>query len=86
MNVVCAVPNANCSRDVLADEFAFLPSQIFASAFSAFCGAGGVSCSALSADFHIESMLLGKRFLERIHYRQIRHSPLAEVSYDSNHL
>jgi hypothetical protein len=72
--------------DVLADDFAFLPSQIFASAFSAFCGAGGVSRSALSADFHVEPMLLGKRFLEGIHYWQVRCSPSAQFSYDSKRL
>jgi hypothetical protein len=78
--------DANWYFVVLADEFPFLPSKIFAFAFSAFCGAGGVSCSAFSADFHVKSMLLGKRFLEGVHYWQVRCSPLAEFSYDSNHL
>jgi hypothetical protein len=59
----------------LADDFSFLPSQVFVSAFSAFGGAGSVSCSALSADFHIEPMFLGKGFLEGIHYGQ-RFCPL----------
>ena len=73
--MVCAVLDADCFRDGLADDLSFLPSQIFASAFSAFCGAGGVSCSAFSADFHVESMFLGKRFLEGVHYWQVRCSP-----------
>ena len=83
--MVSIVLEVNNSR-VLADDFPFLPSQILASAFPTLCGAGSVSYSTLSTDFHVEPMLLGKRFLEGIHYRQIRYSPLAEVSYDSNHL
>ena len=83
--MVSIVLNVNHSR-VLADEFTFLPSQILASAFPTLDGAGSVSHSTMSTDFHVEPMLLGKRFLEGIHYRQIRHSPLAELSYDSNHL
>ncbi len=55
----------------LADDFSFLPSQIFASAFSALGCAGGVSCSTFSADFHVEPVFLGKGFLEGIHYRQL---------------
>ena len=68
----------------LADDFPFLPSQVLVSAFSTFDGAGSVSCSALSTDFHVEPVLLGKGLLEGIHDRQRRCSPLAELSYDSN--
>ena len=68
----------------LADDFPFLPSQIFASAFSALSSAGSVSCSALSTDFHVEPVLLGKRFLEGIHYGQSNCPLLVELGYDSN--
>ena len=69
----------------LADDFSFLPPQILASAFSALDCAGCVSYSTFSADFHVEPVLLGKSFLERIHYWQFNCSPLVELSYDSNH-
>ena len=70
--MVSIVLDVNHSR-VLADEFPFLPSQILASAFPALCGAGSVSYSTVSTDFHVEPMLLGKRFLEGIHDGQIRY-------------
>jgi molybdopterin-guanine dinucleotide biosynthesis protein A len=63
--------DANRLFAVLADDFPFLPSQILASAFSAFRGSFRVSYSTFSADFHVEPMLLSKRLLEGIHYRQI---------------
>ena len=50
----------------LLHEFAFLPSEVFASAFSAFRGGCGVSDSAISADFHVEPVLLRYGFLNRI--------------------
>jgi hypothetical protein len=49
-------------------DFSFLPPKVFASAFSAFNRRRGVSCTALSADFHIESMLLSESFFKRIRY------------------
>ena len=55
---------------VLADDFPFLPSQILVSAFPALDSARGVSHSAVSAYFHVEPMLLGKRFFEGVHYWQ----------------
>jgi hypothetical protein len=63
---------------ILAYDFSFLPSQVLAFAFSAFDCSRVVSGSAFSADFHVKPVLLGKSFLEGIHYRQIRHSPLAK--------
>jgi hypothetical protein len=69
---------------VLADDFPFLPSQILASAFPALDCSRRVSHSTFPTDLHVEPMLLSKRLLEGIHYRQIRHSPYAKLSYESN--
>jgi predicted oxidoreductase len=63
----------------LADDFPFLPSQILASAFPALDCSGRVTHSTLSTDLHVEAVLLSKRLLEGIHYRQIRHSPYTKA-------
>lgn len=70
---------------VLADNFPFLPSQILASAFPALDCSGRVAHSTFSANLHVEPVLLGKRLLERIHYRQIVILRILKLSNESNH-
>jgi hypothetical protein len=49
---------------LLLYEFSLFPAKVLASAFSAFDGGSGVSGSAVSADFHVKSMLLRDGFLD----------------------
>jgi len=48
-------------------DFSFLPTQVLASAFSTFSRCCRIPCTTLSADFHVESMLLSYCLLKRIH-------------------
>jgi hypothetical protein len=46
--------------------FSLLPAQVFAFAFSAFHGGFSIACTAVSADFHVQSVLLRDGFFHRI--------------------
>lgn len=53
---------------MLLDYFPFLPSEVFAAAFSTFNRCRGVSSTTFSADFNVKPTLLSQSFFKRVHY------------------
>jgi hypothetical protein len=49
---------------LLLYDFSFLPAQVLALAFSAFQRGFSVTCTAVSADFHVQAGLLRDGFLD----------------------
>ena len=61
--IILAKPTKKKDKRLLY-YFSFLPAEIFAFAFSAFQRGSSVSCAAVSADFHVQPVLLRDGFFD----------------------